>query len=70
MREPNWFDRQYGSTLAEATAEQALQIVAADATVIAVVRSALNLYDATPNHPGPGRTQVIVDAVVRVLQQP
>ncbi len=47
-----------------------LQTIAADAKIIAAVKAALDLYDATPNRPGLGRTQVIVDAVVRVLQQP
>jgi hypothetical protein len=68
----NWFDLRHGRHLERMSAEDALQIVAADPRVISAVEDALSRHDAdcqAADWCGPSRTQVIRTAIAEVLQQ-
>jgi hypothetical protein len=67
MMKPNWFDMKYDSSMARATAEEWMEKIAADPTIVKTVTDALSTHDAK-KQPGPSRSQAVRQAVCTALQ--
>jgi hypothetical protein len=67
---PNWFDQEFESKVAKASAEDALAAIAKNPRVVSAVRDALKQHDSKAGQPGfagPTRAQTIRGAIAEVL---
>lgn len=64
---PNWFDIDFGDTLAGTDARKTLAMIANSPKVIEALQKALDDFDAPPMRVGPSRTQVIRRVLSEVL---